>query len=254
MILYENRTNGISISKHNGFSFPSHIHHNLEIIICVKGELEITCLSETRTIKKGMLFIAFSNQPHSYRKMGNAECIMVIVEPEFLLLYNKYLKKRCGNNFYDGGKELIALANGLYSEYSTANDCDSVLGYLNIILSKAFRTFTFYDNKNQSYNNSFAKALIYISENYTADISLKDVAKAAGINHSHLSRLFNQNFSMNFLSYLQTLRIEYAKYLLKNKDDKISYIALESGFPSIRTFNRVFKSITGITPGQYRKV
>ena len=89
--------------------------------------------------------------------------------------------------------------------------------------------------------------------NYTKKISLKSVASETGVTPCHLSRMFTQKIDGGFKNYLVLLRIEKAKNMLKTTDANIYEISLESGFSDQRTFNRVFKSITGMTPKSYRK-
>ena len=59
---------------------------------------------------------------------------------------------------------------------------------------------------------------------------------------------------MNFKKFLNQYRFEYAKNLIVNTDKKLSDIALESGFGSIRNFNRIYYKFSGITPKEQRQL
>lgn len=97
------------------------------------------------------------------------------------------------------------------------------------------------------------KAFEYIQENYPSDITLKDVSSSVGFSEYHFSRLFKDYTGMTFLSFLNSCRIKQAEKLLRQSEKPILDIALESGFNSLTTFNRIFKKYKGCSPTFYRK-
>lgn len=90
-----------------------------------------------------------------------------------------------------------------------------------------------------------------------SNLKMKDVAYKLDVSEYRISRIIRLNFNAeNFNQYINELRIEYAKNLLlssANQHWTVLVIALESGFSSIVSFNRVFKSICGCTPSAYRQ-
>lgn len=95
---------------------------------------------------------------------------------------------------------------------------------------------------------------MYIQNNYTRDIKLKNIAAEFGYDYSYISSFFNRNFGMDFSSFVNSYRIRFAESLLIKTDLTITEIAMKSGFTTIRNFNLVFKEMTGMTPGEYRRV
>lgn len=86
------------------------------------------------------------------------------------------------------------------------------------------------------------------------DITIKDVAMEIGTNHNYLSKYLNSVIGMTFSVWLHTLRIEESKKLLTGAEKlSIEEIGKRVGIPEIYNFSRWFKTITGITPYQYRK-
>ncbi|MEM1082260.1 MAG: AraC family transcriptional regulator [Pseudomonadota bacterium] len=83
-------------------------------------------------------------------------------------------------------------------------------------------------------------------------LSIATLARRRSTNQSELSRLINQGLGVNFNRFINELRIEHAKDLLREQVEDILPIALASGFNSKATFNRVFREITRQTPSQYR--
>lgn len=95
-------------------------------------------------------------------------------------------------------------------------------------------------------------ALMYVSRHYGEPISLQSVAEQVELHPNYLSALFARNMQCGFSHYLQRLRIERAKTLLHTTNRKVSDIAADVGFTDSRYFAKVFKSLTGQTPQQYR--
>lgn len=97
-----------------------------------------------------------------------------------------------------------------------------------------------------------AKAESYIRANFRDMLTLERIARAAGASRRNLTRLFRLHKATTLLSYLQQLRVDHAKTLLRSSNAKVTEIALASGFGSIQQFNRVFREHTGFTPRNYQ--
>ena len=95
--------------------------------------------------------------------------------------------------------------------------------------------------------------LSYISQHYKEPLSLKVLEKELGISTAALSRIFSQNLRCSFPSYLNKLRLEYAKRLLRLEYYSIPVIAQLCGFQSGRSFFRNFKRHMGMTPNEFRQ-
>ncbi|HYH01744.1 MAG TPA: AraC family transcriptional regulator, partial [Bacillota bacterium] len=97
------------------------------------------------------------------------------------------------------------------------------------------------------------KALVYIQLNFTRDLSLEEVAEHVGVSKSYLSRVFPECAGEHFSAYLQRLRLERAKELLRYTNDHIYEIASKVGFWNSRYFSKVFQDAVGLTPADYRR-
>jgi len=92
----------------------------------------------------------------------------------------------------------------------------------------------------------------YIMKHYDTDIMLEDIAKHANMTPQAFCRYFKKHTRLTFITFLNEVRIhEACKKLSGGINDNISTIAYQSGFNSIATFNRVFKTITGRAPREY---
>ncbi len=84
-------------------------------------------------------------------------------------------------------------------------------------------------------------------------LSLSDLANTMGTNETYLSRTINQGLGLSFNQYINQWRVEHAKQLIKQPHRSLLNLAMDSGFNSKATFNRVFKTSVGLTPSQYKK-
>lgn len=103
-------------------------------------------------------------------------------------------------------------------------------------------------------NSIFDEIYSYIKANcYSYDLSLKQLAGIFALSQPTLTRMIQTNTGMPFKQLVNNLRIEKAKDLLKTSNITIDEIYELVGFSNKQTFFRVFKSITGVTPGDYKK-
>ena len=93
----------------------------------------------------------------------------------------------------------------------------------------------------------------YINSEYSDNITLHNCAELYFVNEKYLGRMFEKNVGMTFHQYLNHVRCENARKMLKDSSKTITDIAFECGYSDVTYFNRVFKKIYGFAPGQARK-
>ena len=95
--------------------------------------------------------------------------------------------------------------------------------------------------------------LTFIGKNYpNPELKLADVAKALSMAEDRTSEEIRIATGKSFKAYLNTIRIEESKRLLKNTAMHISEIAFSVGYNNVQHFNRVFKESVGVAPGTFR--
>lgn len=108
-------------------------------------------------------------------------------------------------------------------------------------------------HKQKEYADKFNMVMDYIDTHYMENINLDDIADSIGFSKYHFSRLFKEYTNYTFCAYISQRRIKIAEELLEQPDLSITEVALQAGFPSISTFNRLFKQIKGCSPSEYRE-
>jgi len=96
------------------------------------------------------------------------------------------------------------------------------------------------------------KAREYIDKHKADELSLADVAKAAGASVFHFCKVFHKATGLKFTDYVARVRVEDARTRLLNPNLRISEIAYDVGFQSLTQFNRTFKRVFGQSPSDFR--
>lgn len=93
----------------------------------------------------------------------------------------------------------------------------------------------------------------YLLQHYDRPVTLDELSETAGLSKYHMLRAFTRETGLTPYSYLETIRIDRAKALLREGETPAA-TALATGFSDQSHFSNVFKRLIGLTPGQYRRV
>lgn len=102
-------------------------------------------------------------------------------------------------------------------------------------------------------NNRQATAIMnYIEKNYMKELSLEVLSEELGLTPNYLCKIFKNSTGMKLTQYINQIRIDGAKKLLKNTNMKAHEIAETVGFSSASYFSTIFKQVTGQTVSEYK--
>ena len=111
------------------------------------------------------------------------------------------------------------------------------------------------DEDNRDSGRISDKIKRYVTENYMdCNMNISMIADAIGITSRYMSKMFQEQTGQSLLGYINNVRIEQAKILLKNTSKTVDEIAEETGFGNSRTFRRNFQKATGITASNFRNL
>ena len=96
------------------------------------------------------------------------------------------------------------------------------------------------------------KAIEYLDRHYAERITLAELAEQAGFSAEHFSRVFRRETGVNYITYLNNLRMKHAVQLLEQTDCKVYEIAEKVGFSSLSYFSTAFKKKFGKNPYEYQ--
>ncbi len=97
-----------------------------------------------------------------------------------------------------------------------------------------------------------SRVMQYLNGNFQRDLSISSVASLISVNPSYLIRQFKKETGITPYQYLMTIRLEYALYELKTKENSIKEVAFRSGFKSENSFCIAFKKRMHMTALEYR--
>lgn len=105
----------------------------------------------------------------------------------------------------------------------------------------------------KDFSKNIRRAVAYINEHYTENITLEEVADVLGMNAMYTGQIFKKEMGISFKQYLAELRVEKAKGLLRSGNYKIYQVGEMVGYQSTQYFCSVFKKLTGVSPAEYEK-
>lgn len=101
-------------------------------------------------------------------------------------------------------------------------------------------------------NVEISRALEYVHHHYSEELSLKQIADLAGLSENYFSSLFKQEMGENLITYINRVRIQYAKEMLRSGTMKVYEIAEKVGYRNTTYFSTMFKKITGMSVSEYK--
>lgn len=102
-------------------------------------------------------------------------------------------------------------------------------------------------------NELVVKILNYIDDNLYKRITMDEISSIFYFNKDYLMRIFKKELDITIMDYINKRRIYNSLELLKNTDDLVIKIALNSGYSSLEYYSETFTKVLGVSPLTYRK-
>lgn len=99
-------------------------------------------------------------------------------------------------------------------------------------------------------NEIVCKILMYIDKNINDRITIKDLSDKFFYNRYYIMKLFKKEMDMTIVDYINSVKIYNSLKLLKQSNNKMLNVALNSGFNSLEYYSEIFKKIVGESPKQ----
>lgn len=122
------------------------------------------------------------------------------------------------------------------------------LSYVQRHMEKAYE-----EKKKRTQHNAVFRAIQYMKEHYREELSLGEIAADAAVNESYLSYLFSREAGMTVIEYLNCIRIDMAKELIRNTNLKSYEIGDAVGISNASYFSTLFRKRTGQSVREYRR-
>jgi two-component system, response regulator YesN len=136
----------------------------------------------------------------------------------------------------------------IYTEVFRKETLDSIKD----ILIEKYTQLLDYSMMAKNRKNTVDRMVEYIQDNYRRDIGISEISEYIGMSYSHVRKIFKMEVGQSIVDYINSMRIKEAKALLLGKELSIKNIAATLGYNNDQSFERYFKKIVGITPGEFR--
>ena len=229
-------------------NFPPHLHYCFELVVILDGEMTIKIETKDYVLKKNDAVLIFPNQLHSFHSK-NSKHLLYIFAPKLVQSFNAKRRNSVPHSNY------LTLNEHLISYLDKLGETSSIYEIKGVLYTVCgiFDNGADYRSSISDTDNLLMKIFSYVEKNYGGDCSLKQIAASMGYDYSYLSRYFKKITGISYNDYLNFFRLNNAGYLLSNTNYSVLQCAEESGYTSLRTFNRNFKKFYGFTPKQYKK-
>ncbi len=230
------------------FHFPPHLHGSFELITVTEGEMLVTVDKIQYTLHPGEVLLIFPNQVHALATPEHSRHFLCIFSSRIVQAYSKiFLSKMPVSNLFRPEpfylEKLCALQNG-----------ESFLSIKGLLYSlcAAFDSTAVYRKQTAGAEDLLIRLFHFVEQNYQKDCTLTALSREISHHPAYLSRYFKQCTGITFTQYVQEYRVNEACSILHETDRSVLQTAYDCGFDSLRSFNRNFQKITGLSPSVYR--
>lgn len=261
------------VNQNIDFNYPAHWHNAIEMIYVVKNPFVVFVNSQKYILRENDILFIPGGDVHEF-KSEEPTGTRVFINFELSLLNNYENLGRVLNHLRDVRqitpedgethlkisveiqRMLLVEESSLFTNqlYLLARMIDTILCLCTSTASQINIENMGNDKKKLVGLDKINKSFEYIEQNYSEDICLKDIARAAGFSEFYFSRLFKEITEKSFHQYLNEFRLKKAESLLMDSNYSISEAAYASGFNSIATFDRIFRQLKGCSPKEFRKL
>lgn len=239
-----------------GKSCTSNLHKNIELLHFTQGCGSVRCGENSYEVKAGDIVVVNSYLVH---RVDAKETIVY----DCLIIYDDF----CEENGIDTAlteftpkltdSKVSALYRDVIAQYNKQDElwqarsrC-SVLQLLILLCADHSRPRSTPITEDHAFQ-SVINAIGYIKENLQHKLTVEQIAEYAGFSKFYFLRLFKRVTGCTVVQYINLLRCEYAKELLRTGSHTVKETALLCGFDNLSYFTSVFKKNIGCLPGAYK--
>lgn len=253
----------VYVNKGNISQITKHWHSALEIDFTVHGQADYIVSGKRTQITDNEFILINSQEIHSVENIKNIldrrSLVLLIPYENIVALYPKFENLQFTNKGRKDAKEKLSGLLKKFYDTSFIKDKElrnlQQLGYYYLIVYAVLESFC--ETKSlpikKGKEEKVKEIVKYLSQHYSEDISLNEIAIKNNISPGYLARLFNEEMGVSVIKYLQMIRLQNGFNLLTNTDKSITAISDEIGFANVKSFRKLFKEFYKQTPTNYKK-
>ena len=253
---YEQRPEKLFIGEMTHYPFSTHVHEMTEILCLTAGSAVVTVDEMKYRLFPGDVAVVFPLVPHSYEELsgdigGLAAIFLPDIIPEYAGTFHGLKPENPVLRAAQTGEEL-RLAIRRLSGLKMADDLPLCVAYLHVLLAGTLHSLTYcpvYDYRERGLG---FRIIQYTTEHACDEITLESASHALGISASHLSHFFSETLHINFRRFINAIRIDKARLMMRDPDLTLTAICDACGFTNMRTFRRAFRAEMGCLPSEHQ--
>lgn len=259
-------------SEDHQFTLNLHYHNGYELFYFERADAQLLINHQIHSIRDGDLVLinpfvmhtAYRLFPGRYERyyinIATTEMDQAFHQMGLDKLLVPLLQKSCMqlnlNTSADLDRLRILHMNALYQKRPTLWR-ERFMGELVLLVTKMVQAQSANNSEQTGKPDPFSsrriyRLLAYVDEHFRENQSLSDLEQHFFISRYHICRLFKKETGLTLSQYVNRKKISLAQQLLKDPDLTVNAVGQEVGFHSPQHFSQVFKTLTGMTPSDYR--
>ena len=219
-----------------------------------KGSLTLELNGRKQQVSEKHFVLIDCYEPHGYSTREGYECLWMHFDGVLARSYYELIVSRLKNVFsMEDAFPVLRKMNTILKTFSENKQFREPLlsKYITDILTE-FMIYNPDADKAGNAAEAVERAMIHISEHFTEDIPVSQIAAVAGMSEYHFIRVFKHETGYTPHEYIVNRRMASARYLLKYTELSVKEICFSVGFSCESVFCNAFKTNHWMTPQQYR--
>lgn len=241
------------MKRQQGFAFSKECQNYCTMALIIAGRAQYRFDNEKILVQTGDILFVPHNTGYTARVISKEpwEHIVIAFRTNDSTDLNGFPVERVNQVLHSNRfQELFRQAFGVWSQCAFGYKIQTKALITQILFTLFTENISRHFGTNDSLR-SLKAAVDYMEQNYAGKITVENLAARSGYSASHFTRMFRQVYGLSPIQFLNHLRIEHAKNLLRAEQHTLNEIAHRCGFSSVYYFSRCFKQITGTTPKKW---
>jgi xylan 1,4-beta-xylosidase len=251
-----------------------HWHRDIELLFVLSGTILVQAEYQEFLLRKNDLFLIGSGDIHLTHESGYNNLILALqINPSFIEKHDPDIARRK----FDFNPTFVQHPD--LPQFKTIREIMALImwemrtkkqGYMLKMESLVYQLFSIllrdfthtlsevkmeekFNGENASYYPRIRRIIQLVEKGYEEKISLAEIAKKEKLSLGYLSRFFKETTGCKFTEFVNLIRVKKSLPELVNTDQKITEIALNSGFADVKAYNMFFKRTYKTTPSKWRR-
>ena len=252
-----------SLKRNAGMlAIHAHWHDRVELHRIISGSMTLYCGDEQIVLREGDVSVISPRLMHS-AIAGSGGVVYDVIMFDMSLLQNATAACEQLKPLVEG--ELIfnisccnpiitAKADEIVNMHECRGQSSSLeaLGSLYSLLGLLIKYCGTHRKTEHLGDDRFGGVIAHINEHFCEDISAASLSREFGYDEAYFCRKFKRNTGLTVMKYIQIMRLEKARKLLRDTKDSVRQISLVCGFSDAAYFANCFKKLYNMTPLEMR--